>query len=82
MMKHLEKPGWKSNVPWFSYGYRKCMFVNFLTEYIDPPIVSIIECRIVINIWRRSPISFKYMSLWCWLFDPPELHTDQIEGFD
>ena len=26
--------------------------------------------RVVIDIWRRSPIPFKHVSLWCLLFDP------------
>jgi hypothetical protein len=30
----------------------------------------IIECRIVINIWRHRPICFKHVSIWCLLFDP------------
>ena len=34
------------------------------------PIVFTIECRVVINIWRRGPISFKRVSLWCLLFGP------------
>ena len=29
MMKHMQKPDRKSNLPLFSYGYRKCMFVDF-----------------------------------------------------
>ena len=36
-MKHLQEPDWESYLPWFSYGYRKCMFAYFLTMYIDPP---------------------------------------------
>ena len=27
----------ESDLPSFSYGYRKCMFVDFLTRYIGPP---------------------------------------------
>ena len=30
----------------------------------------IIKCRVVINIWSHSSISFKHVSLWCLLFDP------------
>ena len=26
-----------SDLPWFSYGYQKHMFVNFLFEYKGPP---------------------------------------------
>ena len=32
MMKH----DWKLHLPWFSDGYWKCMFVDFLIEYIGP----------------------------------------------
>ena len=37
MMKHQQKPDWKSDLPWFSYDDQKCMFVDSLTEYIGPP---------------------------------------------
>ena len=33
------------------------MFVDFLIGYIGPLIVFAIECREVVDIWRRSPIS-------------------------
>ena len=58
-----QKSDWESSFSSFSYGYWKCMVVDF-------PIVFTIECRVVINIWRCSPISFKHKSLWCLLFDP------------
>ena len=32
-MKHMEKPDRKSDFPCFSYGYQKCMFVDFSTAY-------------------------------------------------
>ena len=37
MLKHRQK----SDLPRFSYGYRKCMFVDFLIEYMDPPHSSV-----------------------------------------
>ena len=37
-MKHMQKPDWKLDLPLFSYGYRKCKIVDFLTKYIGPPI--------------------------------------------
>ena len=50
--------------------------VDFLTGYTHVlPTVFTIECIVVMNIWRRSPISFKHVSLWCLLTEP---HTDQI----
>ena len=33
----IAKIGLISRPPWFSYGYRKCMFVDFLAKYISPP---------------------------------------------
>ena len=33
MMKHMQKSDKKSDLPWFSYGYRKCMVVDFLVGY-------------------------------------------------
>ena len=36
-MEHLQKLDWKSYLPLFSYGYRKCMFFDFLPRYIGPP---------------------------------------------
>ena len=39
MMKHLQnlERFVKLSLPWFSYGYHKCMFVTFITKYIGPP---------------------------------------------
>ena len=60
MMTHLQKSDWKSDLPWLSFGYWKVMFVVFLIGYIGIlPIVFAIECRVVINTWRRSPVSFE-----------------------
>ena len=36
-MKHLQKLDGKLDLPLFSYGHWKCMFVDFLVEYISPP---------------------------------------------
>jgi hypothetical protein len=44
-----------------------------LISYPDTYVVSIVfnpKCRVVIEIWRRSPISFEHVSLRCLLFDP------------
>ena len=35
--EHLQEPDWKSELPRFSYGYRKCMFVDFLIGYKGSP---------------------------------------------
>ena len=37
MLKHLQKLDWKPVLPLSSYGYRKCMFVDFIIGYISPP---------------------------------------------
>ena len=36
-MKHTQKSDWKLDLPWFSFSYQKCMFVNFLTASIHSP---------------------------------------------
>ena len=38
MMKHQQKPYWKLDLPFFSHGYWKCIFVDSSTDYIGPPI--------------------------------------------
>ena len=68
MMKHLQKLDWRFDLPWFSCGYRKCMFVDFLIEYIG--LSNHVHYWVVSNVWRRIPISCKQVSLWCLLFDP------------
>ena len=68
-----KKTDWKVDLAWSSYGYRKCMFVDSLTGYLYIYVLStmfIIECGVVISVWRCNPISFKHMSLRCLLFDP------------
>ena len=43
---------WNLDIPLFSYGNMKCMFVDFLTGYMVTgfSIVFTIECRVVIDI--------------------------------
>ena len=36
-MKYLQNPNYKMDMPLSSYGYRKCMFVEFLITYVGPP---------------------------------------------
>ena len=76
-MKHLQISYRKSNLPWFSCGYRKCMFVDFLTEYVKSSQLCSFGCRVVTNIWRHVSISFFKMTLWCLLFDP---HLTTYQG--
>ena len=33
-MKHMQKPDRKSNLSYFTFGYQKCVFVDFLTRHI------------------------------------------------
>ena len=49
LVKHLQKPDWRLDLPLFSYSYQKCMFVESLTEYIGPvlPVVFTIEIGVV-----------------------------------
>ena len=42
-MKYPQKSDGKSDHLWYSYGYQKCMFFDFPTEYVGLPIVFIIE---------------------------------------
>ena len=54
-----------------------CLLI-FFTRYIGPnwfgrTYVSS-DCRVVINIWRYSPISFEHVSLRCLLFDRESLN--------
>ena len=47
--EHLQKPYWKSDLPWFSYDYRKFMFVDFLIGYTGRSVVFTVECGVVID---------------------------------
>jgi membrane associated rhomboid family serine protease len=43
-----------------------CWILNWIHKF---SIVCTIECRVVIKIWRHSPISLKHVSLWHLLFN-------------
>ena len=32
----MQKLDGKADIPYFSYNYQKCVYVNFVTEYIGP----------------------------------------------
>jgi hypothetical protein len=70
-MKHLQKTKLKfltsANK---SYGYWNCMCVASWMDRHVLRIVSSVQCRVVISIWRSSLTSFQRASLWCLLFDP------------
>ena len=78
MMKHQQISYWNWDLPWFSNSYwkcMKCMFVDSLMECTCPP--NCAQYLVWSNSWswRRSPISFKHMFLWCLFFDPhPTIH--------
>ena len=50
--------------------FESAHFVDSLTEYITLPIVFTVKCRAIDHVQRRSPISFRHVSLWCLLLDP------------
>ena len=76
IMKLIQKPHWKSDLPLFSYGYRKCMFVDFLTWVL--PVVFTIERRVVINKWDvvQSLLNMCLYDIYSLILTEP--HTDQI----
>jgi hypothetical protein len=71
IMKHIKKnrtESWTSHALVMAFG-SACLSVSWLDTWI-PPIVFIVEWRVVICIWKHGPISFEHVSLWCLLFGP------------
>ena len=71
--KHLQKPDWKVDLPWFSYGYQTCVFVGFFMNWIH---MSSLLCLLLSVEWLfmcedvvRS-LSNMFFFIWCLLFDP------------
>ena len=64
---HQQKSDWKSNLPLFSYGYQKCIFVDSSFEYKGFSNCVHFECEVVNKSWRLCPIYVKHVSL-CFLF--------------
>ena len=56
---------WKLDLPWINFDRRKCKYIGFLIKYTNPPTTFTVECRTVVNIRRRGPITFKHVSMWC-----------------
>lgn len=57
------------HLPLFSHDYWKFKFVGSWTEYIGPlNYVSTIKCGANDFIWKRSPMSYKQVSWWFFLF--------------
>ena len=78
------KPDWKTNFPWFRYGYRKSMrhwYLNCIQRFSQ--LCFTIECKKIIDIYRRSSISFNtciFCDVCSLIFTEP--HTNQILGFN
>ena len=51
----------------------KVSVYRYLTYTYVLPIVFIIECGVVNNIWNCCLISFKHVSLWCLFFIPHQI---------
>ena len=73
-MNRLQKSGWKSDLPWLRSSYPKSMFIDFFTmcTYIGLPVVFTSEWKVFWRLIFEDVVqsSFKYVSLWCLLFDP------------
>ena len=67
--------------PYVVMGTRGACFLIFELDTQVLPIVFIIECRVLINIWRCSPISIKHVSLWYLLFHPHRTTYQPNIGF-
>ena len=59
----------RTSLKWVMIIGSACLLISSLNTWILS-IVVIIECRVVIDIWRRSPMSSEHESLWCLPFDP------------
>ena len=59
-----------SGSPYCGYGFRKCVFVDILPEYIGPYLTIEYED---LKMWSNP---FEHVSLWCLYFDP-QLTTHQ-----
>ena len=81
MLGNHKHPIWESNFPWFSYDYVKCASCWFLDcTHRSSQIVFTIEYKVMVIIWRQSPISFKHVSLWCLLIDLHETTSQSHLG--
>ena len=79
IMKHLQKPIWKLDLPSFDCNCWKCMFISFLTRYVSPPNMFTIKCRVVIDIWPCNPNTFNMclydVALWTSLNPVPNVEV-------
>ena len=74
-MKHWQKP----DLPWFGYGYWKCMFVGFLSEYIyrSSPLCSVlsVEYLLVFEDVVQSLLNMCFYDVYSLILTEP--HTNQ-----
>ena len=66
----------KLDLLWFTYGFPKCMFVYFLTEYIRPSnCVSLLSLEYVAECEDIFQSVSTHVFLWCSFLDPCQYHT-------
>ena len=69
-MKYLSNPDQKL-VPLFSYGYQKCMFIDFLNWIVKvSQLCSLRNVYYLLIFVNVDQILFKHVCLRCLLFDP------------
>ena len=80
IMKHMQNriKIWTSPYLGMVIG-SSCLLICWLNTCMCP-IMFTIECRVVFNIQKHSPISFKHVSVWCLLFDPHRTTCQSIVG--
>jgi hypothetical protein len=69
-MKLQQTSYWKLDLSQFSYGYWKCMFVDFLNwMHVSSQLCSLSSVDLVNIFWKRSSIFFEHVSLRCLFVD-------------
>jgi hypothetical protein len=65
--KHMQKSDWKSDLPWCRYGYRKCLFVDFM--FSNSYILDLHNktCVALANLWWKymQKTDWKSYLPWC-----------------
>ena len=80
-MKHLQKSVWILDLPWFSYGYQKCMVVDFWIRYIrSSHMCSLlnVEWLLIYEDVVQSLLNMCVYDVWSLIIT--ESHTNQLEG--
>ena len=73
-MKHPQKSDWKSGFLWFSYGYRKCMFVDWIHKFSPSCLLLSVEFEYV---WSLN-VCLYGLCFWILTLQP---HTNYIYVF-